>query len=189
MLHAAGLLTNCCVSELAPLASTGQIDNDDIRIKKVLAILFKHLDNLIPPTWDAAVTELAKCLRYNEAFHNCVSQLSDEYANIRDVGVGPTALFTHRLQLALHCLASIGRIPFMRGLPATAGSPDPNAHVSSGTGAEGSTPVKPSPEMQIVTVFTSGIHGFPLFSRTGLPLQIGYFGHQKVISKSSKSHP
>ena len=77
MLHAAGLLTNCCVSELAPLASTGQIDNDDIRIKKVLAILFKHIDAIIPPTWDAAVTELAKCLRYNEAFHNCVSQLSD----------------------------------------------------------------------------------------------------------------
>ena len=64
-----------------------------------------------------------------------------------------------------------------------------DAHVSSGTGAEGSTPVKPSPEMQLVTVFTSGIHGFPLFSRTGFPLQIGYFGHQKVISKSSKSHP
>ena len=38
-------------------------------------------------------------------------------------------------------------------------------------------------------MFTNDIHGFPPFSRTGCPLQIGYFGHQKVISKSSKSHP
>ena len=142
LLKSVGNVTNLVVSEL--LERSEELHDEATTTSVLVSAVVKHIDNALPPSMSVAVNELAKHLRHNHDFHTAVPSLCDPYGIIRDIGVGPTALFAHRLQMALHTLATIGRIPFKR--PTKAPQTDatkvgvvPDSHVSSGTGVEGST--------------------------------------------------